>query len=130
MGNRIYGCDDCQLYCPWNRDPGESAEADFNPRHRLENSDLLSLFRWSEAEFLSNTEGSAIRRISYEQWQRNLAVAIGNGPATAAAIDTLKERRSSCSELVSEHIDWALARLTADAAAAAAAAGADRGRAT
>lgn len=115
IGNRIYGCDDCQIYCPWNRDPAVSAEADFSPRHRLENSDLLSLFRWSEAEFLSNTEGSAIRRISYEQWQRNLAVAIGNGPASAAAIAILKERRTSCSELVSEHVDWALAQLTESA---------------
>jgi epoxyqueuosine reductase len=118
MGNRIYGCDDCQIYCPWNREPATSAEADFTPRHKLESSDLLSLFRWSEAEFLSNTEGSAIRRISYEQWQRNLAVAIGNGPATDAAIDTLNERRSSCGELVSEHVDWALAKLR-DASAGA-----------
>jgi len=114
MGNRIYGCDDCQIYCPWNRNPGESDETDFNPRHGLEDSELLTLFRWSEAEFLTHSEGSAIRRISYEQWQRNLAVAIGNGPATEAAIDSLRAARQHCTALVVEHIDWALARLGAN----------------
>lgn len=112
MGNRIYGCDDCQLYCPWNRYASNAAEPDFEPRGALAGAKLLALFAWSEAEFLRNTEGSAIRRISYEQWQRNLAVAIGNGPASAAAIAALRKRREDCSALVAEHIDWALDRLS------------------
>ena len=111
MGNRIYGCDDCQLYCPWNRYAEDSSEADFAPRHNLEATDLLTLFGWSETEFLTRTEGSAIRRISFEQWQRNLAVAIGNGPASAAAIRILEDRYADTTPLVREHIDWALLNL-------------------
>ncbi len=112
MGNRIYGCDDCQLYCPWNRYAENATEPDFEPRGELAGASLLDLFAWTEAEFLGNTEGSAIRRISYEQWQRNLAVAIGNGPVTDAAVTALRNRRAYCSALVAEHIDWALERLT------------------
>jgi len=111
MGNRIYGCDDCQLYCPWNRDVMDADEADFVPRNGLAATELHVLFCWSESEFLDRTEGSAIRRISYEQWQRNLAVAIGNGPATGTAIEVLETRRGRVSELVDEHIDWAIGRL-------------------
>jgi epoxyqueuosine reductase len=111
MGNRIYGCDDCQLYCPWNRDAVSAEERDFEPRHGLAGEDLLTLFEWTEAEFLARTEGSAIRRISYEQWQRNLAVAIGNGPATEAAVSALLRRRPEAGSLAAEHIDWALDRL-------------------
>ncbi len=111
MGNRVFGCDDCQLYCPWNRYAQLTREGDFTPRHDLDDSDLLRLFAWSESEFLERTEGSAIRRASYEQWQRNLAVAIGNGSATPAAIAALEERRAQATPLVREHIDWALARL-------------------
>ena len=118
MGNRIYGCDDCQLYCPWNRDATHSAEPDFEPRGQLAGAELLALFAWTEAEFLGNTEGSAIRRISYEQWQRNLAVAIGNGPASEAALSALSARRQTSTPLVAEHIDWALENLSQRAARA------------
>jgi epoxyqueuosine reductase len=111
IGNRIYGCDDCQLFCPWNRYARMTSEADFAPRHELDAPRLLTLWNWSESEFLKHTEGSAIRRISYEQWQRNLAVALGNGPAEEAVLAALKARRASASELVREHIDWALKRL-------------------
>jgi epoxyqueuosine reductase len=115
MGNRVFGCDDCQIFCPWNRHARFTGERDFSPRHQLDQADLLELFAWSEAEFLANTEGSAIRRASYEQWQRNLAVAIGNGPASDAALAALRARRGAASELVREHIDWALARLLSGA---------------
>jgi len=111
MGNRIYGCDDCQLFCPWNRYAQMTSETDFVPRHELDAPTLLTLWNWSESEFLKNTEGSAIRRVSFEQWQRNLAVALGNGPATEDVLVSLKARRASASELVREHIDWALKRL-------------------
>jgi len=117
IGNRVFGCDDCQLYCPWNRYASLTREGDFTPRHDLDQACLLELFAWSEAEFLAYTEGSAIRRASYEQWQRNLAVAIGNGPPAPAAIDALQARREGASELVREHIDWALERLLAARAA-------------
>ena len=80
MGNRIYGCDDCQLVCPWNRYAKLSAEPDFRTRHGLDAPKLVDLFSWSEAEFLARTEGSAIRRIGYESWLRNVAVALGNAP--------------------------------------------------
>ena len=112
MGNRVFGCDDCQLHCPWNRSPDTTAEADFAPRNDLDQAELVALLRWSEAEFLARTEGSALRRVSYEQWQRNVAVALGNGLATQAALDTLRARRAGATPLVREHIDWALGRLT------------------
>ena len=96
MGNRVFGCDDCQLFCPWNRYASISREGDFTPRHDLDQAELLTLFEWSEAEFLTYTEGSAIRRASYQQWQRNLAVALGNGPPDAAVIDALRRRRQVC----------------------------------
>jgi len=111
IGNRVFGCDDCQLYCPWNRAARTTREDDFTPRHGLANAELLDLFKWSEAEFLARTEGSAIRRISYEQWLRNLAVALGNGPAAPDVIAALTRRRREVSELVREHIDWAIAQL-------------------
>ena len=111
MGNRIYGCDDCQLYCPWNRQAPVTTEADFQPRHGLASADLVTLFALSEEEFLVMTEGSAIRRINYEQWQRNLAIALGNGPATKKAIALLQTRLASSSEMVAEHIVWALNKL-------------------
>ena len=111
MGNRIFGCDDCQLVCPWNRFKQASEEEDFRPRHALDQADLITLFNWDEATFLEKTEGSAIRRTGYEGWQRNLAIALGNGPKTPETISTLKRKRESASHLVREHIDWALKRL-------------------
>ncbi len=116
LGNRVFGCDDCQLHCPWNRYAQLTREGDFTPRHGLDQASLLELFAWSEPEYLARTEGSAIRRAGYPQWQRNLAVAIGNGPASPPALAALRERRVTASPLVREHIDWALERLQARAA--------------
>ncbi len=113
MGNRIFGCDDCQLVCPWNKFAQSSAEEDFTPRHRLDDRELVELFLWEEGEWLANTEGSAIRRIGYERWLRNLAVALGNAPRTDAVIAALKQRAGYPSELVREHVAWALSRHAA-----------------
>jgi epoxyqueuosine reductase len=110
IGNRIYGCDDCQIICPWNRFAKLTAENDFSPRHQLNSQQLLTVFAWSEAEFLSKTEGSAIRRIGYERWLRNIAVALGNAPSSPLIIDALQTRLNDVSELVKEHILWALAQ--------------------
>lgn len=110
MGNRIYGCDDCQLVCPWNRFARLSREPDFAPRHGLGAPQLIELFAWSEAEFLKTTEGSAIRRIGHECWLRNIAVALGNAPTSAAIMDALQARADHSSTLVREHVRWALAR--------------------
>lgn len=110
MGNRVFGCDDCQAICPWNKYAQFSGETAFLPRHGLADSDLVDLFNWSEAEFLANTEGSAIRRIGYEGWLRNLAVGLGNAPSGERIQLALAEKRPNCSELVQEHIDWALAQ--------------------
>ena len=110
MGNRVFGCDDCQLVCPWNKFSKATAENDFQPRHKLDNSELAELFLWSEAEFLKNTEGSAIRRTGYENWLRNLAVGLGNAPSTIPVIEALKQRADHPSELVREHVAWALHR--------------------
>ena len=112
MGNRIYGCDDCQLYCPWNREAPTTGESDFSPRHGWEDRPLLELLLLDEAEFLRRTEGSAMRRISYEQFQRNVAVALGNGPRNPAVIDALKSRLADATPLVAEHIRWALGELS------------------
>lgn len=108
MGNRVFGCDDCQAICPWNKYAQFTQETDFLPRHGLADSDLVALFNWTEKEYLDNTEGSAIRRIGYEGWLRNLAVALGNAPSDPQIINALKDKREDCSELVKEHIDWAL----------------------
>lgn len=115
MGNRIFGCDDCQLICPWNRFAKTTAEDDFSPRHQLDNTQLIELFEWTEQEFMTNTEGSPIRRTGYESWQRNIAVALGNLLAGEAseqeknkAIQALQRKQSTRSAMVREHIQWAL----------------------
>jgi epoxyqueuosine reductase len=108
IGNRIYGCDDCQIICPWNRFAKLTAEKDFNPRHQLNSQQLITVFAWSEAEFLAKTEGSAIRRIGYERWLRNIAVALGNAPSSPLIIAALKTKHDHHSTLVKEHVLWAL----------------------
>ncbi len=108
MGNRIFGCDDCQLVCPWNKFAQATGEGDFQPRHELADAQLVALFLWDETTFLAKTEGSAIRRIGYERWLRNLAVALGNAPTSEAVISALQERKEFPSDLVREHVAWAL----------------------
>ena len=108
IGNRVFGCDDCQLICPWNKFTKLSAEADFAPRHGLDNSSLATLFSWSKQEFLDRTAGSAIRRTGYEGWLRNIAVGLGNAPSTIPVIEALKSRVNHESPLVREHVQWAL----------------------
>ena len=108
MGNRVFGCDDCQLICPWNKFSQPSGEVDFSPRHGLDNSDLTELFMWSEEQFMDRTAGSAIRRTGYEGWLRNLAVGLGNAPTTIAVTEALKARAEHPSALVREHVAWAL----------------------
>jgi len=114
MGNRVFGCDDCQLVCPWNKFAQATAEGDFQPRHGLADAELADLFLWDEATYLSRTEGSAIRRIGYERWLRNLAVALGNAPRGARVVAALEARRAFPSALVREHVAWALARHSPD----------------
>lgn len=110
IGNRVFGCDDCQIVCPWNRFAKPSAEADFRPRHQLDNRSLIDLFAWSETEFLSRTEGMPIRRLGHERWLRNIAIGLGNAPADAEAVAALNTRRAHPSEIVREHVEWALQR--------------------
>ncbi len=110
MGNRIYGCDDCQLVCPWNKFATRTNEPDFAPRHGLDAATLVELFGWDETRFLDLTTGSAIRRIGHERWLRNIAVALGNAPTSRTVITALESRREHPSELVREHVSWALAQ--------------------
>lgn len=110
MGNRVFGCDDCQLICPWNKFAKPTAEHDFSPRHQLDQADLITLFRWEEDEFLKNTEGSPLRRIGHERWLRNLAVGLGNAHTSIPVIEALRSRLTHPSELVREHVRWALAQ--------------------
>ena len=112
IGNRIYGCDDCQLFCPWNREAPTTTEADFAVRHGLDKPSLIDLFRLTEPEFLALTEGSAMRRIGYAQWQRNLAVGLGNSEGGEDVVQALTQALGRVNKMVDEHIEWALSQLT------------------
>jgi epoxyqueuosine reductase len=110
IGNRIYGCDDCQLVCPWNKFARAAAHPDFAVRNGLDRTSLVELFGWSPEEFEQRLVGSAIHRIGYERWLRNIAVGLGNAPSAAAVLQALQQRRDDPSELVREHVRWALGR--------------------
>lgn len=110
IGNRIFGCDDCQLVCPWNKFARRSDEPDFRARNDLDRATLSQLFAWTEDEFLQRTEGSAIRRSGHQRWLRNIAVALGNAPTTPEVIAALQSRRADATPLVGEHVQWALER--------------------
>jgi len=110
IGNRIFGCDDCQLICPWNKFAQRFDEPDFRARNDLDQATLVDLFSWTEQEFLQRTKGSAIRRTGYEGWLRNIAIALGNAPSTPEVIGSLQSRREHSSEVVREHVLWALAK--------------------
>ena len=115
IGNRIFGCDDCQLVCPWNKFARRTDEPDFRVRNDLDRATLAELFAWSEEEFLRRTEGTAIRRSGHERWLRNIAVALGNAPTTPEVVEALRSRAGSENAVVREHVRWALARHGADA---------------
>src|ERR1700730_17829187 len=115
IGNRIYGCDDCQLACPWNKFAHAAAHPDFKVRHGLDAAALPELFRWSAAQFEERMRGSAIYRIGYQRWSRNLAVALGNAPTTPDIIRALEERRADSSPMAPEHVEWALRQHRAPA---------------
>lgn len=112
IGNRIFGCDDCQLVCPWNRFADATDEPDYQPRHQLDDTALTELFAWSESEFLAFTAGSAIRRLGYERWLRNIAVGLGNADTSKEIVAALASRKNHPSRMVTEHVRWALKRHT------------------
>jgi epoxyqueuosine reductase len=113
IGNRIFGCDDCQLVCPWNKFARVAAEPDFRTRHGLDAPDLVDLFGWSEQDYLARTEGSALRRLGFKRWLRNIAVALGNAPRAPAVAVALRARADDADPVVREHVGWALARQEA-----------------
>ncbi len=108
IGNRIYGCDDCQIFCPWNKFAKKSAIKDFSPRHQLDSLELIEAFLWDKDTWQKKTEGTAIRRISHEQWLRNVAVALGNAKKSNRLMIALESRRDSDSIIVKEHVEWAI----------------------
>ncbi len=114
MGNRVFGCDDCQAICPWNKLAKPTDEMDFHPRHKLDSQELLTLFNWDEKEFLEKTSGSPIRRIGHELWLRNLSIGLGNAPSDLEIKKTLSDKVSQCSPLVAEHVRWALDQQNSD----------------
>ena len=112
MGNRVFGCDDCQMVCPWNRHAKAVTIEDFLPRHQLDQSSLLTLFAWSLETFLKKAEGSPIRRAGYEGWQRNIAIALGNAAFDPEILKALRDRLKACDSLVAEHVSWAISQQT------------------
>ncbi len=115
IGNRIFGCDDCQVFCPWTKFANYSTEGDFAPRNNFEAPELLELFSWNEEEFLKRTEGSAIRRTGFSGWQRNLAIALGNCDYSEDILQALAQARPESGDLIAEHIDWAMSEQRAKA---------------
>lgn len=112
IGNRIFGCDDCQIVCPWNRFAKVATESGFTPRHQLKTAQLLELFAWSEEEYVQKTEGSPLKRAGYDSWLRNIAIALGNAPASSDIMAALQTRYSTATRLVQEHIKWAITQQT------------------
>ena len=114
IGNRIFGCDDCQIFCPWNKFAKTPVIDDFMPRDVFEDASLKSLFKWTEEEWDEKTKGSAIRRSGYQGWLRNIAVAVGNSEKEMDTVNLLKSKKGKVSSMVDEHIDWAVEQQLSD----------------